>query len=163
MKLISPSAAAIKYLKEAGVVAGINVRPFFYQTSWFLTLCVIAVIGTTVEGYRWRVRRLRTRQQELEQLLNQGARELQERKRVEDELRRSEDKFAKAFRSSPAAMSIASLATGRLIDVNESFLKLLGFQIEEAVGRTAAELRLWQDESERGRISGPSHDCDRDA
>src|SRR5437899_11961413 len=49
-------------------------------------------------------------------------------------------------------MTISSLATGRMIDVNESFLKLSGFHIEEVIGHTAAELRLWKEEGDRERV-----------
>src|SRR5262249_54997557 len=130
----------------------IYMQPHFYQTYWFLSVCVFGAAFAGVGAYRRRIKHMRRRERELEELVSQSARELQERKRIENELRRSEDKFAKAFHSSPASMSISSLAGGRMIDVNESFLKLFGFQLDEVIGHTAAELGLWENREERGRV-----------
>ena len=69
---------------------------------------------------------------------------------VERALRRSEAKFASAFRSSPCAMTITSLDSGRFIDVNRSFERQTGFSKEEVLGRTSAEIGLWPDRADRG-------------
>ncbi|MCX7010587.1 MAG: PAS domain-containing protein, partial [Kiritimatiellaeota bacterium] len=50
--------------------------------------------------------------------------DITERKRMEDELRTSEEKFAKAFRSNPDAIVLTELETGRFVEVNEGFEKL---------------------------------------
>ncbi|HMD69759.1 MAG TPA: PAS domain S-box protein [Bryobacteraceae bacterium] len=71
------------------------------------------------------------------------------RKRMEETLRKSEEKFAKAFLFSPAIMALADLAEGgRLIDVNGTFEQVTGYRREEAIGRTANELGLWVDPRE---------------
>jgi PAS domain S-box-containing protein len=75
-----------------------------------------------------------------------------ERKRVEEELRRSEEKFSKIFRSTPDAISITTLAEGRYLDVNNSFLQMSGYTREEVIGRTALELKLWADPQDRDRL-----------
>ncbi len=67
-------------------------------------------------------------------------------------LRASEERFSKAFHSSPVATSISTLPDGRLLDVNESFLRLLGYRRDEVVGRTALELGLWADPAARAEI-----------
>jgi len=54
----------------------------------------------------------------------------------------AEDRFAKAFRASPAAMAINHLATGHYLDVNEKYLKLVGYNREEVIGHTADELGI---------------------
>jgi PAS domain S-box-containing protein len=64
-------------------------------------------------------------------------------------LRRSEEKFAVAFRLSPCAMAISTFGDGRFLDVNETFEQRFGFERAEALGRTAAELGMWRDLSER--------------
>jgi PAS domain S-box-containing protein len=61
----------------------------------------------------------------------------------------SRERFAKAFNSSPLAMSITSLATGKLVDVNDTFAALAGYKRSELVGRTTAELGLWADPQDR--------------
>jgi PAS domain S-box-containing protein len=57
-------------------------------------------------------------------------------------LRRSEERFSKAFRSSPAALAISRQADGVILDVNDAFLHLFQCTREEAVGRTSLELEL---------------------
>jgi PAS domain S-box-containing protein len=71
------------------------------------------------------------------------------RRRAEAALRESEEKFAKAFRASPEAMSVHELASGRYVDVNEGFLRLFGYASEEILGRTPLELDLWADAADR--------------
>lgn len=61
-----------------------------------------------------------------------------------DQLRASEERFAKAFRSNPQPMSLTTLATGLYIDVNESFLAMSGYTREEVIGHTSLELRIWE-------------------
>ncbi len=67
------------------------------------------------------------------------------RQRLETQaaLRASEDKFATAFARSPLALTITSLDDGRLVEVNEGFVRLSGYARDEAVGRTPDELGLW--------------------
>jgi PAS domain S-box-containing protein len=73
-------------------------------------------------------------------------------KRAETALRESEERFAKAFQASPVASCITTLAEGRYLDVNESFVRLLGYTRDEAIGRTSMELRLWADSGDRANI-----------
>jgi PAS domain S-box-containing protein len=80
--------------------------------------------------------------------------EIAKRQLVEQELRRSEEKFASAFRASPCAMAITSLDEGRFIDVNQSFERQMGYSKEEVQGRTSSELGLWPDYDDRSRFYG---------
>lgn len=64
---------------------------------------------------------------------------------AEEALRRSEERFSKAFRSSPDAICLGRLEDGVLIDVNEGFLELSGYTREEVIGRSSRDLNLWPD------------------
>ena len=57
-------------------------------------------------------------------------------------MRQSEERFAKVFRTSPAALSITRMTNNSFIDVNESFLSLFGYTREEVIGRSLDELRI---------------------
>jgi PAS domain S-box-containing protein len=70
-------------------------------------------------------------------------------KRASESLRRSEQKFARAFMAGPEAVAISDVESGRFIDVNEGFQRLLGFTREEIVGRTSLELGIWPEARER--------------
>ena len=67
-------------------------------------------------------------------------------------LRLSEEKFALAFRSSPNPITISTLAEGKFIEVNESFLKITDYNIEDVINHTSIELNFWVDPAERTRI-----------
>ncbi|HST50775.1 MAG TPA: PAS domain S-box protein [Pyrinomonadaceae bacterium] len=71
------------------------------------------------------------------------------RKNAEARLRESEARFAKAFNASPLILTISSLKTGKLIEVNETFVEFTGYAREEAIGRSAIELGLWPKPQER--------------
>jgi PAS domain S-box-containing protein len=58
-------------------------------------------------------------------------------------LRLSEEKFSKAFRSSPDSMTITTFATELFIDVNDSFLSMLGYSQPEVIGQTVPQLNIW--------------------
>jgi PAS domain S-box-containing protein len=61
----------------------------------------------------------------------------------------SEERFAKAFRANPQPMSVTTLAEGRYLDVNESFLRMSGYTREEVIGHTSNELRIFQNPADR--------------
>jgi len=77
--------------------------------------------------------------------------DITERKRAEEALKKSEAKFAIAFNSSPEMMMIGSLKDGRVLEVNDSFIRITGHSRETVLGRTIAELGVIG-EAERIRI-----------
>jgi len=74
------------------------------------------------------------------------------RKQAQAAIHESEEKFSKAFRSSPHPMSISTLKDGRFIDVNDSFTRIIGYQRDEVIGKSSQELKLWIDPKDRVRI-----------
>lgn len=79
-------------------------------------------------------------------------RDITARKQAEEALRVSEDKFSKAFRSSPDFITITVFEGGRFIDVNESFLRVLGYSREEVIGRTVVDLQFWVKSEDRANF-----------
>ena len=76
-------------------------------------------------------------------------RNITQRKMAEKVLRKSEERFSKAFRNNPLAIAISTEEEGRYLDVNDAFLDLLGYRREQVIGRTAAELRFWSEPLDR--------------
>lgn len=74
------------------------------------------------------------------------------RKQAELDLRNSQERFAKVFHASPIGIAIATLPEGRLIDVNESYLQLLGYEQHEVLGQSTLDLNFWQMPQERDRL-----------
>ena len=71
---------------------------------------------------------------------------------AEQALCESEEKFAKAFRSSPAPLTITEIATGRYIEVNLGFERVTGFRREEVIGRTSLEIGIWENPADRDEM-----------
>ena len=78
--------------------------------------------------------------------------DITERKRTEDVLRQSEERFASVFRSSPTPLALTRLADSKNMDVNDAFCKLFGFSREETVGHTSLELGIVDPEAQTKRV-----------
>jgi PAS domain S-box-containing protein len=81
------------------------------------------------------------------------ARDVTDRKRVEEELKKSVEMFSKAFRQSPLAITLTNLKTNKYIDINETYLQLTGYGRDEVIGRTPYDLGLWVNPSERDEVA----------
>ena len=91
----------------------------------------------------------RLRMDELEKMAQERAeqlvREIEERARVQTALLASEEKFGKAFQSSPMPMAIQTRAEGLFLAVNSSFTALTGHSADQILYHTADQLHLWKD------------------
>lgn len=79
-------------------------------------------------------------------------RDITQQQRSEAALKASEEKFAKAFHSSPDAISITERDTGRYVEVNDGFCRLTGYRAEEAIGLTLYQIGIWADENQRSAL-----------
>ncbi|WP_244095785.1 sensor domain-containing protein [Rhodoferax ferrireducens] len=75
-----------------------------------------------------------------------------ERKIMQDDLRDSEERYRKAFQTSPDAVNITRLVDGLYVDVNTGFERITGWRHDEVVGKTATELNLWGNPADRMRL-----------
>lgn len=84
--------------------------------------------------------------QTLEVKVQERTQELQQeiivRKQTELALRVEQEKFAKAFLSSPFPIAITNFADGTYIDVNDSFLSIFGYSRSEVIGHTVLETNI---------------------
>ena len=72
-----------------------------------------------------------------------------ERKRTENSLKESEERFSTTFSTSPLAKSVITQATNEIIMVNDACCRLFGYSREELIGLSTAKLNLWQDPATR--------------
>jgi PAS domain S-box-containing protein len=76
-----------------------------------------------------------------------------ERKQAEGALKKSEEKFSKAFRQSPMILTLSSTDDHRYIEVNETFERITGWRRDEVIGRTPFDLGLWADPVQRLEVT----------
>ena len=67
--------------------------------------------------------------------------DITDRMQAQDALHRSDERFRKVFQVSPVAIVITTLDEGRIIDANQAYWKLSGYDPKNSIGRTALELR----------------------
>ncbi len=78
--------------------------------------------------------------------------DITERKRAEEALRISEEKFRKAFFISPDSICITRLNDGMFVSVNKGFTEISGYTEEEIIGKTSLEINIWKDPEDRRKI-----------
>ena len=78
--------------------------------------------------------------------------DITEKLKADEALRLSEEKYSKAFSNCPLSVVVSSLETGKYIEVNETFLSVLGYQRAEVVGRSSLKLNIWVNPEERTQI-----------
>jgi PAS domain S-box-containing protein len=79
-------------------------------------------------------------------------RDITERKNAEYNLKESEEKFRKAFVTSPDSININRMKDGLYVSVNEGFLKMTGYSENEVIGKTSYELNIWNHVEDRENV-----------
>jgi PAS domain S-box-containing protein len=79
-------------------------------------------------------------------------RDITERRRTEKALRESEEKFSKAFRSSPDMIAITTVQEGIFIDINDSFTEATGYTRKEVIGHRGGDFGIWVNPDDRKRM-----------
>jgi PAS domain S-box-containing protein len=121
-------------LRRASIDSPLNMARDLTAIFFLLILMIFLVIDT------------------LRQTLERMQIEFTERSRAEQALQAGEERFRKIFHISPVAISVSTLKEGRLLEANEAYWKLTGFDPATAVGHTTVELKLWGDEEQRQKF-----------
>ncbi|MBP8998522.1 MAG: PAS domain S-box protein [Anaerolineaceae bacterium] len=79
--------------------------------------------------------------------------DITDRKRSEEALRNSEEKFVTLFNNSSVPMALASYPVRELLEVNKAWIEFLGYSSEEIYGKTLTELGINRSESQENNIS----------
>lgn len=80
------------------------------------------------------------------------AKDITDKVRKEKKLWESDDRFTKAFLSSPAPMIISDIESGVILDVNDRCLQMTEYAKDELIGKTSSNLHLWENHEDRSRI-----------
>ena len=103
-------------------------RGRFFVQVFKTPVCDVAGNATGIQGIFW---------------------DVTERESAAAALQQSEAVLSVFFRASPAAISIHTVQSGRLIEVNNRYCEFLGYQQDELIGQSILELNLWSDPEDR--------------
>ncbi len=120
----------------------------------------LAILASSFNQMSRQMQKSHTRLEEYSHLLMQKVdertqalqQEILEHEFTEAALRESEEKFAKAFRSSPDGMALICTETRKHVDVNDKWTEITGYSREEAIGTNPTDLNLWVDLEERDHM-----------
>lgn len=81
-----------------------------------------------------------------------AVRDISQLKETQEQLQTSEEKFAKAFHASPDGLLLSRQSDGLLMEVNEGFCRLTGYDFNLSIDQTSFDLGIWVDLNERKRL-----------
>ena len=143
------------YAESRGILPGprIFVTPViaWATSSALLALAAVLLYGST-RSLNEALRQVQHSEHGLAKSNRELHREMAGRARAEELLRKSDEKFSKAFRASPDPFIISTLREGRFVDVNESFLRFSGYCRPDVIGRNSLDISLWADPGDRSRF-----------
>ena len=79
----------------------------------------------------------------------QTSTDITEKIRTAQALKESEEKFRKAFHTSPDSININRMSDGMYVDINEGFTKITGYNRKDVIGKTSLELNIWANPADR--------------
>jgi PAS domain S-box-containing protein len=79
--------------------------------------------------------------------------DITERKKAQEAIAESEEKFRKAFLTSPDPMTISRLEDGVLLEVNEGFVNTTGYSQDDCLGKSSIDLDIWVEDKQRDDLA----------
>lgn len=80
--------------------------------------------------------------------------DISDRKRAEEERRKAEVRFYKAFHASPIGICISTMEDGRFVEVNEAYARMLECEPEDLIGKRSVESGINVTPESRARLVG---------
>lgn len=90
------------------------------------------------------IKKLEDKILQLEESNRKLIQEVEERKRTQTELARSEDLFTKTFKHSPHWVTISSRSDRNYLDVNDTFCHVTGLKREDVIGKSSLDIGVWE-------------------
>ena len=78
-----------------------------------------------------------------------SARDITSRRQADEALRESESRMAAVFNASPVGIVISRVADARVIDANDTAIRMCGFRRDDIIGRTLQELHVYRSPEQR--------------
>jgi PAS domain S-box-containing protein len=112
-------------------INGLIVTSYGANTGWDDVLINAALLAASASILRWLMGRM-----------NDSLLRAQENEKA---LRDSEEKFSKAFRSTPTAVVIVGLESGLVLEINKSFETIFGHIVANVIGQNIIDLNIYHD------------------
>lgn len=77
--------------------------------------------------------------------------DITEQKKLEERLRKSEEKYFKTFRSIPIILVLSRISDGKIIEVNDKWTDTFGHNREDVIGQSSLSLGLFRNPEDRER------------
>jgi len=78
--------------------------------------------------------------------------DITERKKAEEALHVSEEKFSKAFKQSPSGIVLTRMRDNAQIEVNQAAIDMSGYSREELIGKSPLDLKMWANPDKRTQL-----------
>ncbi len=134
-----PMDAEIYHPERGSIIVEIQDGPVFDENGRVVAIEGFVVDVTELRSFQRELENLvRVRTAELEAVNAMFFEEIQARRLTEDQLRASEERYRLLYNQSPIMMHSAD-RDGYLLNVNDQWLKVLGFERDEVIGRNIAD------------------------
>ena len=132
------SLLEVPVLRQGGVVGALRYEDMGPSRHWSVEeIDFVSTLGATVSHALEESNRARS-----EQLLRES----------EARLRESEERFSRAFRASPALVTISRLSDEKYIEANDAFVRWYGLDRDNIVGHDTKELEMWLKLEDRAKF-----------
>jgi PAS domain S-box-containing protein len=142
-------AAVATAVAMFGLLAWAEIHGWLAQPAYTMSLNVWLTYTATLLVVGVGVHTMRSM---LQEALDTAHSELVRREASENQLRRSQERFYKAFSSSPMTMTISRVSDGTFVEVNSADLSVLSVKPEKLVGRRSVDTGGWPSEAHRARF-----------
>jgi PAS domain S-box-containing protein len=126
-----------------GASVDLHIARQFYQTYWFYSLCVLAIIAAVAGLYRLRMKAVKAREKELVLRVNERTADLQQeiaqRERIDVELGRAEEKYRGIFEGAIVGI-FQTTPEGKYLSANPALARIYGFDSAEELMATHEDI-----------------------
>jgi PAS domain S-box-containing protein len=117
---------------EKEAMLGFEVKPFFYQTYWFIGICLLLLGGIIFTIYEVRLSRLKARGEQLKQMVEERTQELGQANRKLSEANIELEKLSIVASETDNAVTIMD-SSGNFEWVNDGFIRMYGLNLKQFI------------------------------